>query len=79
MTVTVASPPLTAVIVSQSEETGDTLATPDADDDAENVSGSPSGSVKYCPRFTTVNSLPAVIVCAGMLPLAIGARFGTVT
>ena len=63
--------------VSLSEET-DTLATPDADVDAENVSACPSGSVKYCPRLT-VAVLPACTVCAGMLPLGCGARFGTMT
>ena len=78
VTVTVAVPPLTPVTVSVPEET-DTLATPEGDDDAENVSGSPSGSVKYCPRFATVAVLPARTVSGRMLPLVCGPRLGTVT
>ena len=77
VTVTVAVPALTAVTVSVPEET-DTLATPDADDDAENVRASSSGSVKY-GEMSTVAVLSACTVCAGMLPLASGARLGTVT
>lgn len=75
--VTVAVPALAAVIVTVLPDHV-TLATVDADDEAEYVSASPSGSLKYCER-STVASSPACTVCAGMFPRASGTRLGTVT
>ena len=75
-TVIVAVPGAAAVTVNVVPATA-TVATAVADDDAEYVSASRSGSVKYDDR-PTVLVFPASTVAAGMLPRGSGDRFGTV-
>ena len=76
VTVMVAVPPETPVIVRLAPDTA-TVATSGSDDSAAYVSASPSGSLK-CPARSSVTEAPARTDWPGMLSAATGARFGTV-